>query len=37
VTEDGEISFCDPLLIERKEAQAIIKKLEKKIDFLNQI
>jgi 4-aminobutyrate aminotransferase-like enzyme len=37
ITEDGAISFCDPLLIERKEAQTIIKKLEKKIDFLNQI
>ena len=31
ITEDGAI------LIERKEAQAIIEKLQKKIDFLNQI
>jgi hypothetical protein len=37
ITEDGELSFCDPLLIEKKEAQALIKKLQKKIDFLNQI
>jgi len=37
MTDDGELSFHAPVKIERKEAQELVTKLQKKIDFLNQI